>query len=56
MGGCELCRQNHTFRGCPFVFYTPNCLRLFKKNDHDEKQQRRFIARLRMNEKTHNVM
>lgn len=37
MGGCELCHQNHDFIKCPFVFYTPNSLRLFKKNDHDEK-------------------
>ncbi|CAD8145901.1 unnamed protein product [Paramecium octaurelia] len=52
MGGCELCRQNHTFTRCPFVFYTPNCLRLFKKNDHDEKQKRTF--KQRRNEKIHN--
>ncbi|CAD8064276.1 unnamed protein product [Paramecium sonneborni] len=54
MGGCELCRQNHTFTECPFVFYTPNSLRLFKKNDHDEKQKRKFFTRLKMNEKNHN--
>ncbi|CAD8158681.1 unnamed protein product [Paramecium octaurelia] len=54
MGGCELCHQNHDFIKCPFVFYTPNSLRLFKKNDHEEKQHRRFKTRSRINQKIHN--
>ncbi|CAD8074933.1 unnamed protein product [Paramecium sonneborni] len=55
MGGCELCHQNHDFIKCPFVFYTPNSLRLFKKNDYDEKQHRKFKIRSRkLDEKTHN--
>ncbi|CAD8060203.1 unnamed protein product [Paramecium primaurelia] len=54
LGGCELCRQNHTFTRCPFVFYTPNYLRLFKKNDHGEKQQRKFMYRLRKHDKIQN--
>ncbi|CAD8070386.1 unnamed protein product [Paramecium sonneborni] len=54
MGGCELCHQNHDFIKCPFVFYTPNSLRLFKKNDYDEKQHRKFKIRSRLEEKIHN--
>ncbi|CAK77349.1 unnamed protein product (macronuclear) [Paramecium tetraurelia] len=53
MGGCELCHQNHDFIKCPFVFYTPNSLRLFKKNDHDEKQHRMYQMRSR-EERLHN--
>ncbi|CAD8158570.1 unnamed protein product [Paramecium pentaurelia] len=54
MGGCELCHQNHDFIKCPFVFYTPNSLRLFKKNDHDEKQYRMYKIRSKIEERLHN--
>ncbi|CAD8067514.1 unnamed protein product [Paramecium primaurelia] len=54
MGGCELCHQNHDFVKCPFVFYTPNSLRLFKKNDHDEKQYRMYKIRFKKEERLHN--
>ncbi|CAD8140670.1 unnamed protein product [Paramecium pentaurelia] len=43
--GCELCYQNHSFTKCPFVFYTPNSITLFKKKANNDYQKRLFLQR-----------
>ncbi|CAD8147118.1 unnamed protein product [Paramecium pentaurelia] len=43
--GCELCYQNHIFTKCPFVFYTPNNMRLFRKKHNQDQQNRQFQQR-----------
>ncbi|CAD8060336.1 unnamed protein product [Paramecium sonneborni] len=53
--GCELCYQNHIFTKCPFVFYTPNNMRLFRKKN---SQQGRLFTQRKISQKlfTHKSM